>query len=223
MIPVYVKTTDAAKTISCMYDHLQFKVRMLASDYTTVTAVCIWEVISDTRNAAELIAYSSQFGEVIDKVDAYVTGKVLQPDRQLVSSAGDVLDFTFDTILPMTLAEAKSIKIALLDVKTDSIFRRGIVHNATTFSLSIEAQKNYWWMQGKIKSGEWTDLPVTPFKYKTQDETCYTFATLQELLDFTNAAETQVFSIIHSAYPFVDAINACTTIQQVNDIVDTRP
>jgi hypothetical protein len=88
----------------------------------------------------------------------------------------------------------------------------------------MEAQKNYLWMEAKARA-DWipaNSLPITPLKYKTMDESYYSFTTPQEVLDFASYCEVYIFTVLQSAIPIIEQVNSATTVAELKEITDTR-
>jgi len=130
----------------------------------------------------------------------------------------DTCDAVVAAHVPLTLAEAKVAKNTLIDTRTQEIIAQGAPYDGHYFSMGYGDQLSYIALDLACVQGTATfpievrDMIDAPY-YLADAVAYYTFF-------FTGLGYVQV--ILAGGRAIKDQVNACTTIEQVNAIVDPR-
>ena len=113
------------------------------------------------------------------------------------------------------LEEAKATKKADIDKRTEELCSLGFSYDGKTFSLSLDAQKNYIGMK------MFETLMPDPTPIAAMDGSTYNLAK-SSFGAFCGAALAMVQSHLNSRLPFLAAVEAASTPEDVMAVVDTR-
>jgi hypothetical protein len=121
-------------------------------------------------------------------------------------------DTWFDTIL---LEEKKKIRIVEIDKRTQDIIAEGFEFDSHQFSLSLNAQINW--------SGLLTlqSMLTWPMAVTTFDDNEYVLE-LSNLPSFIATGKAVILNAINTGRAIKVQVNAATTLEELNAIVDTR-
>jgi hypothetical protein len=222
MNEIYIKTTDNQIKYHSNPSRDKF-VSGLAASYNDTSSDILWKVYSEGLTTTTLIDKYSQFGTVLNKIDAYLLGKQLQPDRYIPDPAGQTgegFDYSFDYVLPLTLDESKQIKIKEVDIKTQYLISLGYNwQTGVTFSLSPSSQLNWSAIRTQRISGIYSGVGSAPITTIDDDEYLLDYSDIETLTDNIFAT---VKGYLDSGRTLKIDINNQTTIQDVSDIDDDR-
>lgn len=229
MTTIYLKTTDQPRQIQHHHIPKEFEVRLLADDYSKATDVCLWEIRSLFYTQSELSSKCTFYGTALNKIEAYVLGKELQPDRKIpdVLNPEIEMDYTFDNILSLTLDEAKEIKNTLIDMKSCGFIAQGVIYDNHLFSLSDNAQKNWIVLRMQYDNGTIAH-EGDPVRLSLYNHDKYMLAR-NKIPEFCNLIDSTIQGYLSSGGAIKDLVNSVeitttelAAIQAVNEIQDNR-
>jgi len=171
--------------------------------------------LTDELIAAGLVQGTRFYGTGYDSA-ANVT-VVYVADDFTVEEEG-ICDATVAVHVPLTLAEAKHAKNSIIDLKTQTIISIGAPYDGHLFSMEYGDQLSYIALCLAVMASqvsypiEVRDMVDVAY-YLTDAPSYYTFF-------FTGLGYVQV--VLAGGRAIKDQVNACTTIEQVNAIVDPR-
>lgn len=127
----------------------------------------------------------------------------------------ETLDAIVHAHVAISLDDNKAVRIIQIDKRTDAIIAAGFLYDGNTFSLSTQAQMN--WM------GLYTlkDLQTWPIGVTTAANETYQLALLN-LVAFIATGSQVIKNAVGSGRALKIAINAATTQEELDAIVDTR-
>jgi len=122
---------------------------------------------------------------------------------------------------PYTLTEAKIQKIADIDSRTTELIMGGFPFGESNFSMSEPAQRNWIGLLSAYNAG----MISFPFTISTVEEGMYQLADATVLMQFMGAFmlyQVDPNQPLGSGRVLKAQVNACTTVAQVEAIVDPR-
>lgn len=135
--------------------------------------------------------------------------------QSLSASEKSDLDSIVSNYSPDPLPSAKSLKVSEIDVKTETLISEGFQFDNETFSLSLEAQKN--WLA--LKSLE--SMFTFPVEITTLDNKAYSLQ--QANLDsFVGLGIQTVQGHLNSGRALKEQVCNATTLSEIDNIVDNR-
>lgn len=117
------------------------------------------------------------------------------------------------------LSYIKTQKKANIDRRTDSIIAGGFTFDSHTFSLSTEAQAN--WL-GLVVAKDMLDYSNGGYAVTTKDDQEYKFANSTAVVQFFATGIGYIAATVAAGRALKIQVDACTTIEQVEAIVDGR-
>ena len=233
MTIVYLKTTEIQpmnEKVQVQYHEEKKKgnlfITEIAISYDGSSNTRIFEARSHFYNEDEIMAKLGNWSTKINKIQAYLESKILQPDRKIMSF--DVItddeievDFTLDDKFPLSLDEAKEIKLNEISDRTSELIYKGYTHtfsNGTnTFPLSPINQSNWIGTQNQFNMGNITfDFPSTTIKGETY------IIQNSELNDFMNSIFSHINDIRIQGRLLKNTVFNATKINHLSSIIDTR-
>jgi len=235
MNTIYIKTTDEDKQIR-YHSTKDKRVNLIAKCYlnyndTGYTHDCIWKVESFLYSITELSDIYKNFGTVIDKINAYLEAKILQPDRTIpASEVGEEYEFSLDNQFPLTLEEAKEIKISEVSKRTGELLDDGFQYTGSLtrvidsqivtnikFVVDFETKSNWGAILTAYSNGyitgdfECTDINGDSFIIPESDVIAFCLG----MLNFVRTTK-------DNGRPLKRQILNCSTIEEVATIIDNR-
>lgn len=135
--------------------------------------------------------------------------------QELSTSEESELGSIISSYSPDPLPSAKSLKVSEIDVKTETLISEGFQFDNETFSLSLEAQKN--WLA--LKSLE--SMFTFPVEITTLDNKAYSLQ--QTNLDsFVGLGIQTVQGHLNSGRALKEQVCNATTLSEIDNIVDNR-
>lgn len=158
----------------------------------------------------EIIAANCTTGNV----DIMTSGDTLSIVCETVTNQY-ALDSVIHNHKALTLSDNKASRIIEIDNRTDDIIAVGFPFDNQTFSLSLEAQMNW--------SGLYTFRSIFswPMGVTTLTNTTYELAE-ESLIPFIVTASTVIATAIGTGRALKIAINAATTQEELDAVVDSR-
>jgi len=132
-------------------------------------------------------------------------------------SAGDKT--ILDSIIndgDLELDSAKNNKKKTIDAKTDELILNGFTYDSTVFSLSLAAQSTW---TGMFSAQAYLTYPMA---VSTLSSASYSLADATAVTNFYLTGVGTIEAVLGSGRSLKVAVNACTTIAEVNAIVDPR-
>lgn len=134
--------------------------------------------------------------------------------------------WTGSTFIKNNLLEtAQRKKIDEIDTKTRAIIAQGFEWNYNIFSLSMEAQRNLAALLDIVRDGTLASMGAFEgqgYPYVTKNDDILYFTDNNVMLDFLTTGLGYVTAVLHSAYPFKAQVKACSTVEEVEAVEDTR-
>jgi len=124
MNTIYLKTTNHNKSLTRQKFTWKTKVRTLAHDFEDGDD-SLYKVDSNFYSKDELLSMFLPYGVEINIIEAYLLGKILQPDRLITIQPTGSLQYTFDTVITMDLAIAKAVKNGFINARTGELIDTG--------------------------------------------------------------------------------------------------
>lgn len=114
------------------------------------------------------------------------------------------------------IEDLKTLRRNLVNAKTQEEEARGVPYNDHRFSITPAAKSN--WLAVVISK----DSLSYPFNAPTGFDDIYAFQSANDVLGFFSAAMSYITYWEQSNEQLIIAINACTTLEQLNAVVDDR-
>ena len=198
-------------------------VEELATSYNQSSDTRLYRIASSIFSEADLIekfSWTRYPGEFINKIEAHLLLKELQPDREvpdMMNPEGPAVQFSTGLL---TLEEAKKVKESLIDLKTAQLISAGFEYDGHTFSLSPSAREN--WDDIWRNSSDISMYPQDPIPVSAQDIPEYLLAK-EDVMAFHLVAHDKVKSELDAGRDLNKLVDACTEIEQlISDVVDSR-
>lgn len=172
------------------------------------------DIASQTVDPEKLGQEIVESGCVSDFNGINITGDVLSVICGNISDLS-VLNATVHNHVAITLADKKAERIKVVDARTDAIIGSGFSFDGNQFSLSTQAQMN-WIGLYTLK-----DLQSWPIGITTAANETYQLALLG-LIAFIAAGSQVIKNAVGSGRALKIAINAATTQEELDAVVDTR-
>ena len=223
MTIIYVKTNeqpDKYGKVQVQYQSTnQMIVKLLARSDSSIER--LFKVTSFTMTEDEIISKLTNWSTQIDKIQAHLLGKQLQPDRDIEDEVmGETYHYSFSLL---DLSEAKQIKIDQISDKTKDLIYAGYQYtfsngDTKTFPMNDINQLNWEAVSRQYDKGNITD---DYFDSTTKDGEKYSIPT-SELDTFTGGMFLFKKQIKDAGRDLKSQIYNCTTIEEVGDIIDNR-
>jgi len=183
-----------------------FSIRPDLTVFRTTFDNYVQNTLSETDTAYTFTIVSNDIQQVVtyDKVDGVVT----EEDVGVISEYSEIVGIN------------KRVKLAQIDMRTKRLIYQGAPWPpkapVAIMSLSDEAQRN-WIALMVVSSGL-----SYPYAVTTIDDNQYNFGDVTELQQFCLYCLSVVSGRIATGRTLKLQVNACTTIQQLDAIVDNR-
>ena len=130
--------------------------------------------------------------------------------------SGVIESYDYDTSL---LKINKTKKNELIDNRTKELIFKGFTFDGSKFSLSIEAQVS--WL-GLYTFRDMLDYSGDGYPVTTIDDEIYMVADANKMASFAGTGLTTIEIYKTSGRNLKAQVNSCTTIEQINAIIDDR-
>jgi len=214
----YIESIEEKRNQQIEYKYNRnFKIRCIADSFDSSSFNKIYEVVTPVlQNEINLDEYS----RFINKIDAHLIGKILQPNRVIHDEIIDEdVAISFELL---DLKEAKKIKITEISNKTSELIYQGYTHTFNnglikTFPLSPINQSNWLGTQNQLNMGNITnDFPTTTIEGETF------LIPIAELGDFMNCIFNHINNIRMMGRLYKNNVFNSESITDISAIVDTR-
>lgn len=189
---------------------------------TITPTVVTWFITHDTAGSVYhcgVIAAGSTFSTGLAELETF-TDEAVYRDRLailgLTDKSPEILDS--EEMARIRLAESKIAKRAAIDAKTNKIICGGILFDGKVFDTTPTAQFNWKNMFDLTNAG----LLSFPVSTCTIEDEPYAFSDQASVNAFYFAGVQFVTRTLAEGRSVKYLINACTTVEQVNAIVDPR-
>ena len=162
------------------------------------------------------LVFNSRFFGVTYITDSNTTIVYVADD--FTANEGIVCDDTVAAHVPQTLAEAKAAKNGLIDTRTQDIIAQGAPYDGHYFSMGYGDQLSYIALDLACVQGQ----AVFPIEVRDMVDAPYYLADAAAYYTFFFTGLGYVQAVLAGGRAIKDQVNACTTIEQVNAIVDPR-
>jgi hypothetical protein len=218
MNTLYIKTTDKQIRSHIPRNRVLIKEEVISYNGTSSD---ILYIIESEWDYSLLVEKYSRFGTVLSKLEAYVLGTTLQPNRTIPANDPEpAREYTFDDVIYMDLEDAMDIRCEAVDVKTASLISAGHNYDTYDFSLSLSAQSNLIALRTQYDNGTLTD--ISPDKALTTIDDEKYMLPCSGIVEFTDNAWNVVNAILDVGRDLKHSIKQLTEIQDIHDFVDPR-
>jgi hypothetical protein len=188
--------------------------------YETLTGnnICVGQTSDDTRTEVPENDGSPEFEPVAWSADDPIApnGFDLVPTKRYIVATNTVIEATAGDAFPRRLRLAKRLKNRAIDIKTEFLFRKGLVFESETFPFALDDFVNYMSYYDNRNS------ITTPFLIAQRNLDSFSLNNANHIRDFGDAAIARRDSIVNGAQALKKQLFDATTLAQVQAVTDSR-
>ena len=223
MNTIYLKTTNHNHSLARQKFTWKTQIRNLVHDFEDGPD-SLYKIKSNFHSRQELLDMFLPYGTELNIIEAYLLGKILQPDRLITIQPTGSLQYTFDTVITMDLDIAKAVRNGEINQHTGELIDTGNhefpASSGDLYSTSKNAQNNMLADRVDYEGGVLTDSS-DDLVYSLTDDTTKPLK-CSDIKAFYASMKKSIIDQKTVGQVLRDSVNACTTIQAVLNITDSR-